>query len=262
MEKETQDKSQGSIFVRLAYGYVGKTKDTSKMTPKQVIEEFLKSKGVSSPKEFFDKKFKGEKEAPKQDNNRKQKQLDIINKSNPMRDDYHTGIRRIDDIKTFAEAMQDDESFVYGDYEREDAERDLKRGKVVVYSSKPIGQGGFVSTSQNMARDYAGNGKIYSQEMNIDDIAWVNGDEGQVAIVENKATNSKPKANKKQDLKDFVKEQLNVDLDTNQDGMFGKRNILYAEIPQHKEIEVVGFLKKKGYNVENHMKNRYWIYLK
>lgn len=50
---------QGGFFVRLCYGYVGKYKDTSKMTAKEVIEEFLKRKGVSSPREFFDNKFAG-----------------------------------------------------------------------------------------------------------------------------------------------------------------------------------------------------------
>lgn len=50
---------QGGFFVRLCYGYVGKYKDTSKMTAKEVIEEFLKRKGVSTPGEFFQKRFIG-----------------------------------------------------------------------------------------------------------------------------------------------------------------------------------------------------------
>lgn len=115
----------------------------------------------------------------------KEKQLDIIQKNNPMTDEYHTGIRSVDDIKTFEEAMQDDESFVYGDFTQEDAQEALKNGKVTVYSSKPITQGSFVSTSQNMAKDYAGSGKIYSQEVNLNDVAWINGDEGQYAKIDN-----------------------------------------------------------------------------
>ena len=90
----------------------------------------------------------------------KQKQLNIIQENNKMQDDYHTGIRNIEDIKTFEEAIHDNESFVYGDYSFEDAQKDLERGKVTVYSSKPITQGGFVSTSKNMAQDYAGNANI------------------------------------------------------------------------------------------------------
>lgn len=117
--------------------------------------------------------------------NNKQKQLDIIQKNNPMTDDYHTGIRSVEDIKTFDEAINDEESFVYGDFSKEDAEKALEKGKVTVYSSNPIEQGSFVSTSQNMAKDYAGNGKIYSQEVDLKDVAWINGDEGQYAKVEN-----------------------------------------------------------------------------
>ena len=119
------------------------------------------------------------------ESNYKQKQFDIINKSNPMTDDYHTGIRSVNDIKTFEEAMKDSESFVYGDFDINDAQKALENGKVTVYSSKPIEQGGFVSTSQNMAKDYAGNGKIYSKKVNLEDVAWLNGDEGQYAKVEN-----------------------------------------------------------------------------
>lgn len=116
----------------------------------------------------------------------KQKQLNIIQENNKMQDDYHTGIRNIEDIKNFEEAIHDNESFVYGDYSFEDAQKDLERGKVTVYSSKPITQGGFVSTSKNMAQDYAGNGKIYSKEVSINDVAWINGDEGQYANINQK----------------------------------------------------------------------------
>ena len=114
----------------------------------------------------------------------KTKQLDIIQKNNPMTDDYHTGIRSVEDIKTFDETINDDESFVWGDFSQEDAKKAIEKGTVTVYSSKPIEQGAFVSTSQNQARDYAGNGKIYSQEVNLSDVAWINGDEGQYAKVE------------------------------------------------------------------------------
>lgn len=114
---------------------------------------------------------------------RKAKQLEIIRNSNKMTDDYHVGIRDADDIKTFEEAMKDSESFFYGDFSLKDARKALKEGKVTVYSSKPIEQGGFVSTSKNMAKDYAGGGEVYSRRVDIDDIAWINGDEGQYAKV-------------------------------------------------------------------------------
>lgn len=114
---------------------------------------------------------------------RKNQQLEIINKSNPMLDDYHTGIRKAEDIKTWEEAMSDNESFEWGDFSREDAEKAMKNGKITIYSSKPISNGNFVSTSYNQARDYAGGGKIYSQEIPLEDVAWINGDEGQYAKI-------------------------------------------------------------------------------
>ena len=109
----------------------------------------------------------------------KKAQLKVILKTNRMNDDYHVGIRKVEDIKTFEEAMQDDESFYWGDFEREDAEEALRKGSITVYSSKPIVQGGFVSTSMNQAKDYAGGGKVYSKEIPLKDVAWINGDEGQ-----------------------------------------------------------------------------------
>ena len=78
-----------------------------------------------------------------------------------------------------------------------------------------------------------------------------------------KPKNAKPtKTNKKQELVDFVKQQLKVDLDTSDDETYGKRNILYASIPEHKENSVLDFLHKHGYRTESHTKNRYWIYLR
>lgn len=113
----------------------------------------------------------------------KEKQLKIILETNPMNDDYHVGIRNIDDIKTFDEVIDDDESFVWGDFSREDAQEALEKGEIKVYSSKEIKNGNFVSTSYNQARDYAGNGKVYSKIVPLEDVAWISGDEGQYAKV-------------------------------------------------------------------------------
>lgn len=114
----------------------------------------------------------------------KKQQLDIILRENPMEDDYHVGIRKLEDIKTFEETLNDDESFVWGDYSREDAEADLERGLVTVYSSYPIKDGVFVSTSYTQANEYAGrSGKVYKKTVSPDKIAWINGDEGQFADV-------------------------------------------------------------------------------
>jgi len=123
------------------------------------------------------------KETKTTETQNKQKQFEIIRETNPMHDEQHVGIRSATDIKNWKEAMQDDESFVYGDFSIEDAQKALQEGKVTVYSSKPIENGIFVSTSKNMASDYAGGGKIYSKNVPLEEVAWINGDEGQYAKV-------------------------------------------------------------------------------
>ena len=117
----------------------------------------------------------------------KNAQFEIIQKSNPMWDDYHTGIRSPKDIKTFSEVIDDGESFAWGDFSKEDAERAIKRGTVRVYSSYPIKNGVFVSTSYQQALDYAGGepSGVHSRVVALDSVAWINGDEGQYAKVYN-----------------------------------------------------------------------------
>lgn len=83
-----------------------------------------------------------------------------------MWDEYHIGIRTTGDIRTWAEVLElNDESegqFVWGDFSRIDAEQALKDGTITVYSSNPIENGVFVSTSYVQAQEYAGgrNGKV------------------------------------------------------------------------------------------------------
>ena len=93
----------------------------------------------------------------------------------------------IDDIRTWEEVLKlNDEregQFVWGDFSRVDAEQAFKDGTITVYSSYPIKNGVFVSTSYVQAQEYAGgkNGKVYSKTIPLTDVAWINGDEGQHA---------------------------------------------------------------------------------
>ena len=147
-------------------------------------QQTIQEEGKKAQNQTSEQQEENKQKVIEKEENNKEKQLKIIQESNPMQDDYHTGIRNVEDIKTFAEAIEDDESFVWGDYSKEDAQRDLEKGTVTVYSSKPIEDGVFVSTSKNQAQDYAGNEQIYSQEIPINDVAWINGDEGQYAKVD------------------------------------------------------------------------------
>lgn len=115
-------------------------------------------------------------------------QFKIIQESNPAPDESnYVWIRRPNDIKTFEETLEDDESFTWGDFTREDAIKAIKRDLITVYSSYPIKNGVFVSTSYVQAQQYAGGegGKVYSKTIKPSRVAWINGDEGQYASVRN-----------------------------------------------------------------------------
>ena len=109
--------------------------------------------------------------------NLKQNQLEIIQKNNSMTDDYHVGIRNVNDIKTWEEVLQLDDDiegqFAWGDYTRDDAEQALKEGKIKIYSSDPIKQGSFVSTSYIQAEEYAGGrgNKVYEKIVPLNEVA-------------------------------------------------------------------------------------------
>lgn len=149
------------------------------------IEENVKKqtdKKEQIKEEIEEKRKKLEKEieeSPKE----KVEQYEIIKENNPMLDDYHTGIRSPKDIKTFEETIEDEDSFSWGDFSKKDAEIALKKGEITIYSSYPIKQGTFVSSSKIQAEEYAGGKgkKIYSKKIPLNDVAWINGDEGQFA---------------------------------------------------------------------------------
>lgn len=117
-------------------------------------------------------------------------QLEIINKYNPAPNTYQTWIRSTDNIKTFEEALLDSD---YTGWERDgfdesysarDAEYAVKSGKITVYSSHPIKQGIFVTPSYMEARSYSAAGKVYSKEVFLDEVAWIDPTQGQYANVE------------------------------------------------------------------------------
>lgn len=131
-------------------------------------------------------KVRGPKPEPQRVAGHKQMQLEIIERYNPMRDDVHTGIRNIEDIKSFEEVVNEAKSegdTAYPDIGLELLENAAKTGRITVYSSYPIKQGVFVSPSRMNAADYAGDGPVYSKEVSVDDVAWITPDEGQYAKV-------------------------------------------------------------------------------
>jgi len=110
----------------------------------------------------------------------KEQKFKAITKANPMLDDYHLGIRSVDDIRDLGEVLDD---FGNPDITRELLEDAIRNDRIKVYSSRPIRVGSFVTPSRMMARDYAGKGKVYELDISPDDVGWLNGDEGQVARI-------------------------------------------------------------------------------
>lgn len=134
----------------------------------------------------------------------KEKQLEIIKNNNPVNDDYHTWIRNIEDIKTLEEAINDSDWKDYDEYNpdlsRRDIETAIKNGKITVYSSYPIKPGIFISPSKMEAESYSSNGKVYSKEVNINDVAWIDPTQGQYANIEVNADSRNSLVNKNNDL--------------------------------------------------------------
>ncbi len=70
------------------------------------------------------------------------------------------------------------------DFTEEDLQNALETGRVTVYSSYPIKDGIFVTPSRMEAQNYAGEGKVYSKTVALEDVAWIDSLQGQYAKVE------------------------------------------------------------------------------
>lgn len=144
--------------------------------------------------------------------NVKEKQLEIINQYNPAPNTYNTWVRSVDDIKTFEEALADDEVAEYDefnpDFDRAMAEQAIKDGEITVYSSYPIKQGVFVSPSYMEAESYSGDGTVYSKRVPLDSVAWIDITQGQYA--DTKTDNKKMSLSNANDDIGPVREHNNV----------------------------------------------------
>lgn len=147
-------------------------------------EDFGKRHGLASETKSEDKVETKETKETKEPKSQKEKQFEIVQKANPMTDDYHTGIRSVDDIKTFQEALDDDGydgGSLTPDYGEDKVEKAKETGVITVYSSKPIENGNFVTPSKMEAESYAGSGQVYSKEVKLEDVAWIDPLQGQYA---------------------------------------------------------------------------------
>lgn len=130
-----------------------------------------------------------EQEEAQVEESTKEKQFKIIQENNPKDKNLsdHTWIENKNDIKTYQEAVDSDNATT-PDFTEADMQKALDTGKVTVYSSTPIEQGAFVSPSKMEAQSYAGNGEIYSKEINTSDVAWIDSLQGQYAQISQQET--------------------------------------------------------------------------
>lgn len=107
--------------------------------------------------------------------NPKAEQLKIIQETNPAMDDIHTWIRKEWDIKTYQEAINEYWKIedLTPDFTADMVKKALDEWEITVYSSKPIKNGNWVTPSKMEAEAYAWWGKIYSKKIKLDDVAWV-----------------------------------------------------------------------------------------
>ena len=193
------------------------TKDETKAEKtKELPKKETKTVKVEKPKAET-KVAKTEEKLPKA-TKEKREQFEIIQKNNPMQDEYHTGIRSVNDIKTLSETLNDSDYEGYTEFNpdltRQNIENAIKKGTITVYSSYPIENGAFISPSKMEAQSYSADGKVYSKEVNINDVAWIDPTQGQYAKVEKpvkqnktkevKATKKLPKKEQSVSKKDFA----------------------------------------------------------
>lgn len=182
----------------------------------------------------------------------KEKQNRIIQRSNPVDDDYHTWIRNAGDIKTFEETLSDSDYDEGEDFDRSYswnmAQRALKSGKITVYSSYPISQGVFVTPSKMEAEDYAGGGRIFKKTVNLTDVAWIDPTQGQFAKVDGDETI------KHNDLRFAVDDEITDDLFSFDGDLFEEDNTKYLDeyiktSPQEAVLSMYNSLAKTGESV-------------
>lgn len=117
----------------------------------------------------------------------KQQQFDLIqaNHRNEAETNY-TWADSVDDILTLQEAFDAEQYDAAPDWKAADIQKALRTGTVTVYSSHQINRPGtFVTPSRMEAQSYAGNGRVYSKTVSVQDVAWLDTIQGQYAPVEN-----------------------------------------------------------------------------
>lgn len=64
----------------------------------------------------------------------------------------------------------------------------------------------------------------------------------------------------KQELINFVKEQLNVEL-KGEEPFNGDENLFYTKFPKNQKNNILNLFRKYGIETNEHLNNKYWVYL-
>lgn len=199
----------------------------------------------------------------------KQKQFDIVSRENPMLDNYHTGIRSIEDIKTFEEAykknVDTDDFMTSPDYTQKDVEKAIENGEVTIYSSYPIKNGVFVTPSKMEAQAYSGNGKVYSKKIKLSEVAWISNYEGQYANIseaEEATDNTGEYSIDSDDIRFSIITPSELFEQVEREGMEslsedwdGAIKDIWSNAPSDVKKELVEIMKKKGVSSERAVEN-------
>lgn len=66
----------------------------------------------------------------------------------------------------------------------------------------------------------------------------------------------------RQELIKFIKYQIDVELTPITNEYLNIKNTIYVEIKKQDQFKVLSLLDKKGIRHEEHLNNKYWIYIK
>lgn len=184
--KIMQQQSDGSLLKGLQEGNLRRQDDgtLAKVNPDGTTSRLSDSELAQAIRNESPARKVSQQTNDNSDISHKNAQFELLQKTNPMQDDYHTGIRSADEInnlKDLVNKYDENEMFTYPDFTLDDARRAVKKGSIPVFSSYPIEAGTFISPSKMMATDYAGGdaNKVYSKEIPISDFAAIrSGDEG------------------------------------------------------------------------------------
>lgn len=176
-------KKEESMHEGVLREYVARSVKAKRITQEQA-DEFLNTLGQEDAKYSL------------RIEDRKKEQFEIINESNRMRNDSRAGILNADNILSFREAIDiakaDNNGKIssYPDVPNSVFDKAMRSGFITVYGSEPIENGVFVTPSMIGARMDSDDGKVFSKVVSINDVAWLNSDEGQFADIATKfATN-------------------------------------------------------------------------